>query len=165
MKNRLTISIFLIVIILSLSGCNGNKQAELKIIIGNTNVNYKVLKDETSADLFKFAFGEADKYIEYVDIGEKVFLDFGDNPPDQIIINDHLLNSQGDPMYTEKEIFDVPVIGDNKRYYFVVNKNLASGLSSHYEENKKDFRGFTVFATKGEINKVYLFVIKTDGLF
>lgn len=150
-------------------GCTrtGGKN-EPKITIGDKAIKYMIVEDnystdEAREDLFKFAFGEEQSdYIKYLNINEKVYIDFGNNPPDEFIIKDHLLNSEGELMYTEREILDVPVNGDNRKYYFVVNKHLASALRSNYEENKKDYRGITVITNTGGIEKVYVFVIKTD---
>ncbi len=161
--------IFLAVLLIVILGVIYNTTMDeeiLDITVGNTKIEYEILENDysLSRDLFKYAF-EVEKLddIKYVDIGEKVHIDFGNNPPDKFVIKDHLLNNEGMLMYSSKEILDIPVSGDNHKDYFVVNKHFASALSSYYEKNKKDYRGIAIIATKGETEIVYKFVIKTDA--
>lgn len=118
---------------------------------------------ENKKDLFKFAFGkDASTDIKYIKYDEKVYLDFGSNKPDKISIKDRLLNSNGENLYTDKEIIEVPFTNENNKFYFTVKKHPASALSSVYMENRTDFRGFSIKASWGENEYVYAFVIKTD---
>lgn len=167
MKKRISLVLLMLIIIISIWRLNISRENDkLNITLGNQNLGYSTLEgidiNNNTHDLFEFAFvGEAFNDIRYVEIGEKVYLDFGDNPPDEFIVKDYLLDSKGKIMYTEKEVMDIPINGENEKYYFVVNKHIASALSSYYEKNKKEYRGINIITTEKGIEKSYLFVIKT----
>jgi hypothetical protein len=114
---------------------------------------------------FKSAFEpNALQDIKYIKIGDKVSLDFGNNPPNNITITDRLLNLSGDQVYQDKLTIEVPFTKDNNKYYFYyfsVQNNMASRLSSYYR--KTDFRGYKISANWGKHQKEYAFVIKTDS--
>lgn len=142
-----------------------NNQDDLKITIGNKKILPTVADEKfnSQTDLFEYAFKKSVNNIEFIKKGEKVYLDFGDNSPDTFVVKDYLLDSQGKLMYNKKLIMDVPVKGYNNQYYFVLEGHIASSLSSFYEKDKKSYRGFAIITTKDDIEKTYLFVIKTDA--
>lgn len=166
MRRKVIFLAVLLIVILGVIYNTTMNEEILDITVGNTRIKYEIVENgyRLSRDLFKYAF-EVEKLndVKDVNIGGKVHIDFGKNPPDKFVIKDHLLNNEGRLMYTSKEIFDIPVIADNHKYYFVVEKHFASGLSSYYEKNKKDYRGIAIIATKGKTEIVYKFVIKTNS--
>lgn len=157
-----------LLILFLIAGCSKNESEKsgLSIRIGDENLSYKVIDDilGDSDSLFSFAFDINSTYvIEEVEIGDKIYLDFGDNPPDEFYIRDYLLSPEGNQQYDEKLILDVPVQGDNDKYYFVVDIHMASYLSSFYVENKKDNRGFMIITNTNGSEKTYQFVIRTKA--
>lgn len=149
---------------------NNEKIQEITVTIGNQNIKSTLLNNNGSdlekddRDTFKFAFKEnALSDIKYINIGDKVTLDFGNNAPDNITIKDNILNSKGERIYTDKEIIDVPYANENNKYSFTIDIHKASFLSSYYVENKTDFRGFLVSAFYDKKEYDYAFVIKTDA--
>lgn len=166
MKRFLTSMISTFLIIIFLAGCsiNGSKKRDLSISVGDKKLNYKI-SDDNSGDgdsLFSFAFDINSTYIiEEVEIGGKIYLDFGDSSPEKFYIKDYLLSLEGKQQYGEKLIGDIFVRGDNEKYYFDVDVHMASYLSSFYDEDKRDNRGFVIVTNTNGSEKTYKFVIRT----
>ena len=170
MKQKVSVLLVLMVIFISICVCESNKKSKnVSVTVDNNNIECYRVNDsdhEFNTHIFEDKFEKGnDDNIEYIDIGKKVVLDFGDRIPEKVVVYDHLLNSEGKIMYTEKEISEVTVTEENNKYYFEVPYNMASLLSSYYEENKKDFRGFKVIASWswGDTEELYAFVIKSDA--
>ncbi len=169
MKRYNTRIVLAVLIIILLSGCSNNENAskELSLSVGGKNISYHIIEDvniNNLNDLFSFAFDTHSIYsIEEVDIGDKIYIDFGANPPDKFYIRDYLLTREGKQQYNEKLALDVPVQGDNDRYCIIIDMHMASYLSSYYEEDKKDNRGFLIVTTTEGVEKTYQFVIRTKA--
>lgn len=170
--NKITLLIALaILIILLITGCSPKppkEPPELKITIGDKKINYVVAKNKWNGSMFdrEDTFHTLMKEnsvddIPYIEIGEKAAVSFVSNPPDEFKVSDVLICENGDEMYSYKEIINVPVKYKNGKYYFVINKHLASALSSYYVEDKIDIRGFRMIASWGKNECEYAFVIKT----
>lgn len=160
----------LIISSLTVSGCSNSENSEyMKVMIGNDNISYvminKLQQDSSKPykDTFKFAFKDgAEKNIKYINIGDKVVLDFGNSLPDKVTVKDIVLSSSGEELYTDKEVVNVPLTKDNGKYNFAVEKNIISGLSSVM--HKTVFRGFLIAVYKGKSENEYAFVIETDSI-
>lgn len=173
MKQVWMIALFIITLI-GVTGCTDTKVENinnLTVTVGKDNIKCINLEDvdvkdsflDNKKDIFKFAFKENTlSGIKYIKNDEKVYLDFGSNPPDKLFIKDSLLNSNGEYLYSDKETITVPFTNESNKFYFIVKKHPASGLSSIYMENKIDFRGLKIKASWGKNEYVYVFVIKTD---
>ena len=70
-------------------------------------------------------------------------------------------DENGRQIYTDKEIINIPVELNNGKCSFAIEKHLASFLSSQYEPEKKDIRGFRMIATWGENECEYACIIQT----
>lgn len=169
---KLSLTIFLFSIFIISSGCDDNSHmGNVEITGGKEKIEYIALHNSENGSLlndtnklFSFAFeGNNSKNIKYLKNGDEVSLDFGSNPPEELSIKDGLLNSDGDYLYTSKEIIEVPYTKKKGTYSIKLQSHPASLLSSYYKENKTVYRGFTVDAYWGEIEYKYAFVIESDA--
>ena len=161
----------LLLTLIVVNGCSKIENANnLTVTVGKENIKCIKLNDandsfrDNKKAIFKLAFeNNALSDINYIKNDEKVYLDFGSNPPDKLVIKDSLLYPNGDYLYTEKETIEVPFIKDGNKFYFIIKKHFASALSSVYLENKTDLRGLRIKASWGKNEYVYALVIKTDA--
>jgi hypothetical protein len=142
---------------------------EIAITIGDKKIEYFVAKNEWDnakydrEDTFKSILKEVkEEEIPYINIGETVTINFRSNSPKEFIVYDILIAKNGNQIFTNlKE--NVAYKKNKGNYSFEIKKNMASVLSSYYEENKKDIRGFRMIAKWGQDECEYAFVIKTDA--
>ncbi|MBZ9686689.1 hypothetical protein G9F72_010170 [Clostridium estertheticum] len=171
MIKKVFIIMLLTMIFIGIFGCVKNdKIPSIRVTIDKEKINCITLKDTANGssnyknDIFKFAFEEnASVDIKYIKIGSVVILDFGDNPPNKISIKDSLLNANGEHLNPDKLTVEVPYTVENGKYSFTVQKNMASLLSSFYEENKTDFRGYMITSYWDKSEYEHAFVIKADS--
>ena len=167
MRKSLLLLAFLFISIMSLTGCNKiDEIKDIKFTVGNKNINYQVYNTSYSADkarneFFKYSFNDNTNDIKLIKFGEKVYFDFGNNEVDEIIVKDHLLDSNGHLMYSEREILDREITYENNTSYFVIDRHFASLLSSKLEINKKEYRGFVIITKMGKTERLYTFVVGT----
>lgn len=142
---------------------------EVTIIIGDEQLDYVVGKNQWNGakydreDTFKTIMKKhLASELPYIEIGSTVIIKFANNPPGKITIYDILLDESGEQMYSEKEIINIPVQLKKGKTSFEVEKHWASFLSSYYEEDKTDIRGFRIVATWGQNECEYAFIIRTD---
>jgi hypothetical protein len=105
--------------------------------------------------------------IKYIETGKTAEINFGKFPPDSIKVYDILLDDEGNNMYTEREIIEIPVELNDGKYSFKIENHIATALSSNsddYQEGKKWNRGFRIIAAWGENECEFAFIIKTDGM-
>lgn len=168
---QMMMAIVLVMVWIGISGCSESNIGDLKISAEDKEIKSSLLSNPTSEPSsnseeseFKFAFEqEASKNIQYLKVGETVTLDFGDNEPDTISLKDSVLNKSGDYQFSSRETLKVSLKIEDGKYNFRINKHMASALSSFYEENKKDYRGFSLTAAWGEEEYRYAFVLQTDA--
>lgn len=153
-------------------GCSSNsiqEPPELSIIIGDKEIEYISAKNKWNGyiydreDTFVTIFKEQ-KDIPTFEYGSVVEIAFESNSPDEFIVEDILIDENGRQIYTDKEIKNIPVELDDDKCSFKIEKHLASILSSYYEPDKKDIRGFRMIASWGENECEYAFVIKTNSI-
>lgn len=121
------IALLLIVSLLGCGGCtktNGSKNLiettgeentdtspQLTVTAGKENIESISLinsEDNYDRDIFKFAFGNNEMTdIKYIENDEKITLNFGNTPPDNVIVKDILLNSKGECLYSDKHHKDI----------------------------------------------------------
>lgn len=162
----LTLSILLLVF----CGCAKNSEnINLKVTAGKETVSSFCVDTAMSSSaannksIFKQGFSKTSSPIKYIKNNQTVTLNFGSNLPQKVIVEDSLLNSTGNYLYTDKETDKVSLSKKGGKFYFILKKHWASALSSIYKKDKTNFRGFKVTANLGNKASVYAFVIKTDG--
>ncbi|MEK4104169.1 MULTISPECIES: hypothetical protein [Paenibacillus] len=168
---KMMLSILLIVSLIGISGCAESNIGDLKISAGDQEIKSTTLSNTKSdsssnaeASGFEFSFEQdAVKNIQYLKNGEIITLDFGDSEPDNVSLEDSVLNKSGAYQFSSRETLEVPITKKDGKYSFTIEKHMASSLSSFYEENKKDYRGFSITASWGEKEYRYAFVIQADA--
>lgn len=155
-----------------LIGCSSTKPKEppeITITIGEKQLDYIVAKNKWNGavydreDTFHTILKKgSESEIPYIEIGNTATISFSSNPPTKFIIMDILIDENGNPIYSYKEVNNIPVELKDGKVSFEVNRHFASFLSSYWEEGKTDIRGFRMIATWGENECEYAFIIKTD---
>ncbi|MGZ0052033.1 hypothetical protein [Brevibacillus gelatini] len=135
------------------------------VMIGADTIKlHELSSNQQRKDQFKFAFDPTvQQEIAYYKIGETVTIDFGETVYDNITILDNLLNSEGEQLYTDKEIKNVAFTKIDNTYQFKLEKHFASALNSNYEPSQTVYRGFRINAYKDDKEYPFGFVIKTDS--
>lgn len=135
------------------------EKEELQYIIAKNQWNgAKYDREDTFKTIMKEGSGID---VSSIEIGKTVVISFKNNPPDKFILYDILIDEKGEQIYSDKEIEIVPVeIKDNK-CSFKIGGHYASSLSSTYEENKMDIRGYRMIASWGDNECEYAFIIKS----
>jgi hypothetical protein len=95
--------------------------------------------------------------VPSIEIGNNVEVSFKANPPDKFTVSDISIDEKGKQIYTDKEIKIIPVELKDNKCSFKIGEHFASALSSTYEENKVDIRGYRMTATWGENECEYAF--------
>jgi hypothetical protein len=151
---------------LNISTSANNEPPDISVFINNREIKYVCAKNKWDGT----AFDREDTFVtilkEQMDIpifvnGSIAEITFKDNPPEEFKIMDILINEEGRQIYTDREIINVPVELINGKCSFKIEKHFASLLSSYYEPEKKDIRGFRMIASWGENECEYAFIIKT----
>ncbi|KWX75111.1 hypothetical protein [Paenibacillus jilunlii] len=163
--------ILLLIISIGCSGCTStNESHDLTITIGDESINFvssdysKDNNSENDKTIFEFAFKQDNLTdIKYIKLNTKITLDFGNNPPDSVAVKDILLDSNGKFLYSDKLSSDISLTNEGHKFFFLLNKNPASLLSSKFDNKKVDIRGFEITATWGLNEERYAFVIKADA--
>ncbi len=165
------------IIINSITGCSFKQSdqtpALLNITAGNQQVGYTAVKKEWDGSVydvknpFVSIFKQTSQQIEFkhIEFGEKAILVFDGKLPDSITVKDDILKNNGEYKYTDKETVEVPVTAESdNKFTFIIEKNLASALSSLRVVNGTDIRGYRITASWGDNECVYAFMIKTSFL-
>ena len=172
-KNRMRIKIYLIafmlIFALVLAGCSLNSMQEppeISIHIGDKEIEYVSAKNKWNGSVYDredtfITILKEQKDIPVFENGSVAEITFINNRPDEFIVMDMLINEDGNQIYTDKEIKNIPVESNDGKYSFEIDYHFASALSSFYEPGKTDIRGFRMIASWGENECEYAFVIKT----
>ena len=147
-----------------------NKQVDMVLTIGEESIqyihiqNFEDVSKMKKEDIFKPIFDKnTSQVIKHIEIGEKVTLDFGGNPPDKISIKDILLKSNGDFLFDEKFTKEVPFTREKNKYYFTVEQNYSSGFVQT-QGQKTITRGYVIDSYWKNVKHSYAFVIETDPI-
>ena len=172
-KNRMRIKIsliaFMLIFALMLAGCSLNSMQEppeISIHIGDKEIEYVSAKNKWDGsvydreDTFIIILKEQNE-IPVFENGSIAEIVFSNNPPDEFMVMDILINEDGNQIYTDKEIKNIPVESNDGKYSFDIEYHFASSLSSFYEPGKTDIRGFRMIASWGENECEYAFVVRT----
>ncbi|OKP87766.1 hypothetical protein A3844_10190 [Paenibacillus helianthi] len=171
-NKKILLNIFLLSMFITFSGCDDSHTGIVEIMGGKEKIEFKTLNNTEKGSslndtkkIFLFAFeGGNSKKIKFLKSGDEISLDFGSNPPDKLSISDGLINSNGDYLYTPKEIVEVPYVKKKGIYSFKLETHIASRLSSYYKKDKTVFRGFIIDAFWGNGEYKYAFVIESNAL-
>ena len=168
---RLMLLISLVIILTGvIVGCDSSsfmqEPPELTISIGDKQLDYVVAKNKWDGNIFDredifISIIKNQNEIPIFENGSIVEICFKTNPPDKFTISDILIDVKGRQIYTDKEIKNIPIELNNGKCTFEIEKHFASGLSSYYEPNKKDIRGYRMIASWGENECEYAFIINT----
>jgi len=149
---------------LNISTSANNEPPDISVFINNREIKHVCAKNKWDGT----AFDREDTLVtilkEQKDIpifvnGSIAEITFKNNPPDEFKIIDILIDEEGRQIYTDREIINVPVELINGKCSFKIEKHPASLLSSYYEPEKKDIRGFRMIASWGENECEYAFII------
>ncbi|MDF2539116.1 MAG: hypothetical protein K0S76_2137 [Herbinix sp.] len=92
---------------------------------------------------------------------DNINLDFGDNTPDSITVNDDLITKNGYLVHSRITVKRDVIAVEEGKYSFGLNQHFALMLSSHSDTyTNPSYRGFTITCTFGQNKCEYLFVIK-----
>jgi len=168
MKKTIFLIVLIIVLTFFIAGCSSTdtKPPDISISNDNKEIEYVTAKNKWDGsvydreDTFVTIFKEQ-RDIPIFENGSIAEITFKSNPPDEFKIMDILIDEEGRQIYTDKEIINIPVELIDGKCSFEIEKHLASYLSSYYEPEKKDIRGFRMIASWGENECEYAFVIKT----
>lgn len=167
---KLMLIFSLVILIGIIAGCSSTtfmqEPPELTISIGDKQLDYVVAKNKWDGNIYDredtfISIIKKQNEIPIFENGSIVEINFKSNPPDKFTISDILIDENGRQIYTYKEIRNIPIELNNGKCTFEIKQHLASGLSSHYEPNKKHIRGFRMIASWGENECEYAFIIKT----
>lgn len=169
MKKIIFIIALILILTLALmwrSSSSMKEPPELLITVGDKEIEYISAKNKWNGSVYDredtfIAILKEQKDIPIFENGSIVKIAFKSNSPDEFTVMDILIDEYGRQIYTNKEIKNVPVELNNGRYSFKIEKHFASFLSSYYEPDKKDIRGFRMIASWGENECEYAFIIKT----
>lgn len=174
MKKIKVVIIFIILTNLLFIVCTSEKSSKeppkITVTIGDKEIKYIIAKNQWDGakydreDTFKTILkkdSEADTL--YIEIGKTAVISFNNYPPTKFTVSDILIDKNGNQMYSNKVITNIPVELEKGKCSFEIKKHPASFLSSKHEENKIDIRGFRITASWGENECEYAFVIRTDG--
>ncbi|WP_163191573.1 hypothetical protein [Clostridium thermarum] len=175
MKKPVLLILFILLTALLLLSCSSQKSGqspqeppEITVTIGKKEMKYVIGKNQWNGakydreDTFKTALKETpEAEIPLIVFGETAVIDFKNLTPDKFTINDILIDSEGNMMYTSREIQSIPVEFKKGKVSFEIKLHPASFLSSFYVKDRTDLRGFRMTADWGENQCEYAFIIKT----
>lgn len=162
----LTIMLMLIAVLTSCSSYFMKEPPELSVTIEGNEIKYISAKNKWNGSIYDredtfVSILENQKDIPIFENGSVIEIAFENNPPVEFKVLDILIDENGRQIYTDKEIKDIPAILINGKCSFKLEKHFASSLSSYYEPEKKEMRGFRMIASWEENECEYAFVIKS----
>jgi hypothetical protein len=178
MKN---VKIILIIIVITfLVGCNSSSIdtvseeviPEITIQSGDTSIDYSVgLNYWNKAvydriDNFTIIIEDGYESLPYIELGNEVTISFNDNSvPDEYELYDYVLNKEGSPKYTNKEVREIPLNIENGTGSFILDMHFAALLSSNSDDYERgaSIRGFKLICRWGEDECEYGFIVRSDA--
>ncbi len=162
------ISLVLTIIIVGCTSNSMKEPPEISINIGDKEIEYVSAKNKWDGSVYDredtfITILKDQKDIPVFKTDSIAEVTFKGKLPDKFIVSDILIDENGRQIYTYKEIRNVQAVSQGNKYTFEIGYNYASALSSYYEPDKKDIRGFRMIASWGENECEYAFVIKTTS--
>ena len=174
-KAILVVSALVLIIILSvfIYGINHTKAIPEPLIhvkVADQYVKpiyYGDLHNKSREELSRFlyhAFEEGWESIPYVDLGDRITVEFENFESDAVVITEALLTQEGTFLYNEKSDLTHEIIAENGTVTFELESNPATFLSSNSESYLPGhvIRAFFIKTEIYESNFVFAFVIRTN---
>ena len=174
-KIILAVSTFILIIILSvfIYGINHTKAIPEPLIhvkVADQDVKpiyYGDLHNKSREELSRFlyhAFEEGWELIPYVDLGDRVTVEFENFESDAVVITEALLTQDGKFLYNEKSDLTHEVTVENGKVIFELESNPATFLSSNSESYLPGhvIRAFFIKTEIDDSNFVFAYVIRTN---
>lgn len=168
MKKTIFLLVLIIVLTFFIAGCSKamKEPTAISVSVDNKEIEYVSAKNKWNGSVYDredtfVTILKEQKDIPVFKNSNIAEITFKSNPPDEFKIMDILIDENGRQIYTDKEIVNIPVQLINGKCSFEIEKHFASSLSSYYEPEKKDIRGFRMIASWGENECEYAFIIKT----
>ena len=130
-------------------------------------IYYGDLHNKSREELSRFlyhAFEEGWESIPYVDLGDRITVEFENFESDAVVITEALLTQEGTFLYNEKSDLTHEIIAENGTVTFELESNPATFLSSNSESYLPGhvIRAFFIKTEIYESNFVFAFVIRTN---
>ena len=169
MRIKILLLTSMLIFVVILAGCSLDSMQEppeISIHIGDKEIEYVSAKNKWNGSIYDredtfITILKEQNEIPVFENGSIAEIVFTNNPPDEFIVMDMLINEEGNQIYTDKEIKNIPIESNDGKYSFGIDYHLASALSSFYEPGKTDIRGFRMIASWGENECEYAFVVRT----
>ncbi len=174
-KAILVVSALVLIIILSvfIYGINHTKAIPEPLIhvkVADQDVKpiyYGDLHNKSREELSRFlyhAFEEGWESIPYVDLGDRITVEFENFESDAVVITEALLTQEGTFLYNEKSDLTHEIIAENGTVTFELESNPATFLSSNSESYLPGhvIRAFFIKTEIYDSNFVFAFVIRTN---
>lgn len=174
-KIILAVSLLILIIIFSvfIYGINHTKAIPEPLIhvkVADQDVRpiyYGDLHNKSREELSRFlyhAFEEGWESIPYVDLGDRITVEFENFESDAVVITEALLTQEGTFLYNEKSDLTHEIIAENGTVTFELESNPATFLSSNSESYLPGhvIRAFFIKTEIYESNFVFAFVIRTN---
>lgn len=172
MKRLLLKSIVLLLMSILINGCTFTKShqepPEVKITIEGKQMGLIISKNQWNGvkydreDTLKTILNNGLERVPYINVGSTATVSFSNNPPNKLTVSDILIDNNGNPIYTQNEIVNIPVELKDGKCSFQIIKHFASSLSSYYVESKMNIRALKMTASWGENECEYTFIIRTN---
>lgn len=119
-----------------------------------------------SENIFAKILEDGPVELPYIRLGERIYIQFNENPPDSAVMYDKLITEYGGNVYDERVTNEIPLVFQDGELSFVLEAHFASNLSSDSESYKdgNTIRGFKIVCKWGEDECEYGFVIRTDAV-
>lgn len=158
------IAILFILLVPLLLGCN-ESLADRKIIITADKeiIDNVIMGKEVNHEKIFIDYVNGGKVRE-VKLGDKIELNFGEEVPDYIVIKEWILSDKGEIIYTDKVVsnHEYYKTGDST-YYFTINKDLLSAISTEADQVDGMYRGIRIVANWSFDREAYILVCKTSN--
>ncbi len=174
-KIILAVSLLILIIIFSvfIYGINHTKAIPEPLIhvkVADQDVKpiyYGDLHNKSREELSRFlyhAFEEGWESIPYVDLGDRITVEFENFESDAVVITEALLTQEGTFLYNEKSDLTHEVTLENGKVTFELESNPATFLSSSSESYLPGhvIRAFFIKTEIDDSNFVFAFVIRTN---
>ncbi len=174
-KIILAVSLLILIIIFSvfIYGINHTKAIPEPLIhvkVADQDVKpiyYGDLHNKSREELSRFlyhAFEEGWESIPYVDLGDRITVEFENFESDAVVITEALLTQEGTFLYNEKSDLTHEIIAENGTVTFELESNPVTFLSSNSESYLPGhvIRAFFIKTEIYESNFVFAFVIRTN---
>ena len=161
------VTLLMILTLISIVGCEKDETGELlDISLNGEDISFEEIKDPIYKEdldyksLFETYFMKIENEVEDSSAGQ-VYMDFS-AIPDELIIKDILLDSNGSLLYSTREIMEMPFYFTGESASFIINAHPASLLGLEYAGREVEYRGYLILAKWGNVEKLYCFAVKNN---